>query len=79
MASLTKKIIRGKPYYYLRECKRVNGKPKIVWTYYLGSSERLLERLTRPQPLSLLTKTAGLTSRSCLPTALNIMSKQISN
>jgi transposase len=50
MPSLTKKIINGKPYYYLRECKRVNGKPKIVWTYYLGSTDRLLERLTKPEP-----------------------------
>ena len=50
MSSLTKKIIKGKPYFYVRECKRVNGKPKIVWTYYLGSMERLLERLTNPEP-----------------------------
>jgi hypothetical protein len=28
MPSLTKKIVRGKPYYYLRECQRVNGKPQ---------------------------------------------------
>ena len=28
MASLTAKIIRGKTYYYVRECKRVNGKPQ---------------------------------------------------
>jgi len=28
MATITKKMIRGKPYYYARECKRVNGKPK---------------------------------------------------
>lgn len=50
MPSLTKKLIAGKPYYYLRECQRVNGKPKIVWTLYLGSPQRLLERLTRPEP-----------------------------
>jgi transposase len=50
MASLTKKIIRGKPYYYLRESQRVNGKPKIVSTIYLGSPQRLLDRLLRPAP-----------------------------
>ncbi len=50
MPSLTRKIIAGKPYYYLRECQRVNGKPKIVWTLYLGSPQRLLERLTKPEP-----------------------------
>jgi len=50
MASLTKKLIRGKPYYYLRESKRVNGKPKIVSTIYLGPPQRLLDRLLRPEP-----------------------------
>ena len=48
MPSLTKKIVRGKPYYYLRECQRVNGKPKIVSTTYLGSPESIRERLLRP-------------------------------
>lgn len=50
MASLTKKIIDGKPYYYLRECQRVNGKPKIVSTLYLGSPESIRERLLCPKP-----------------------------
>ena len=30
MASLLKKTIHGKTYYYARECRRVDGKPKIV-------------------------------------------------
>src|SRR5207245_364106 len=50
MPSLTKKIVRGKPYYYLRECQRVNGKPKIVSTLYLGSPQSIRDRLLRPQP-----------------------------
>ena len=54
MASLTKKLIQGKPYYYLRECQRVNGKPKIVKTKYLGSAQSLLARLSQadapPEP-----------------------------
>lgn len=50
MASLTKKIIGGKAYYYLRECKRVNGKPKIVSQQYIGSQEQLIARLTNPVP-----------------------------
>jgi|SRR5438309_1424213 len=50
MPSLTKKIVRGKPYYYLRECQRVHGKPKIVKTIYLGSPQRIYDRLLRPQP-----------------------------
>lgn len=42
MASLIKKIIRGKPYYYARECKRVDGKPKIVWQKYLGRPQDII-------------------------------------
>src|SRR5271167_3605606 len=53
MSSLTKKIIRGKPYYYLRECQRVEGKPKIVSTIYLGPPQSILDRLMRPEPAQL--------------------------
>ena len=56
MASIAKKMIRGKPYYYARECKRVNGKPKIVWQQYLGRPEDIIramtEQLTRAKALS---------------------------
>jgi len=37
MASLYKKVINGKSYWYLREMGRVNGKPKMVSERYLGS------------------------------------------
>jgi len=57
MASLTKKTIHGKSYYYARECKRVNGKPKIVWQKYLGRLEDIITAVTEqreghvvPQP-----------------------------
>jgi transposase len=46
MASITKKMIRGKPYYYARECKRINGKPKIVWQQYLGRPEDIIQAMT---------------------------------
>ncbi len=46
MASLTKKMIRGKAYYYARECKRVDGKPKITWQKYLGRAEDIIATLT---------------------------------
>jgi transposase len=42
MASLTAKIIKGRTYYYARECQRVNGRPKIVRTVYLGSLDRIM-------------------------------------
>ena len=45
MASITKKTIRGKVYYYARECRRVDGKPKIVWQKYLGKAEDIIAAL----------------------------------
>ena len=45
MASLTKKIINGRPYYYLRETAWVEGRPKVVRTTYLGRAEDLARGL----------------------------------
>jgi hypothetical protein len=52
MVSLLKKIIRGRPYYYVEVSKRVNGKPKIFHETYLGTAEAIIQRLTTiPDPL----------------------------
>ena len=52
MASLLKKIIKGRPYYYAVVSKRINGKPKIVQQTYLGTAEAIIKRLTTiPDPL----------------------------
>lgn len=51
MASVTKKTIYGHVYWYLRECRRVDGKPKIVWQKYLGTAEdirRTYEAVQQP-------------------------------
>jgi transposase len=53
MVSIIKKTIRGKVYYYARECRRVDGKPKIVWQKYLGKAEDLVAAVGQPQPPSL--------------------------
>ncbi len=45
MASLTKKLINGRPYYYLRESAWVDGRPKVVRTRYLGRAEDIERRL----------------------------------
>lgn len=45
MASLVKKIIHGKPYYYLVESRRVDGKPRIVSQKYLGSADAIATKL----------------------------------
>ncbi len=49
MASLTPKTVHGRTYYYARECQRVDGKPKIVKTVYLGSLDHILQAVTRAQ------------------------------
>jgi hypothetical protein len=46
MASITKKKVGRGLYYYARECKRVNGKPKVVWQKYLGRAEDILSAVT---------------------------------
>lgn len=38
MASLYKKVISGRPYWYLREMGWVNGKPKMISERYLGTA-----------------------------------------
>jgi len=43
MASITPKIINGHKYYYARMSKRVNGKPKIVQTIYLGTVDKIIK------------------------------------
>lgn len=50
MASLYKKVISGKPYWYLREMGWVDGKPKMVSERYLGTAaevEALLDARER--------------------------------
>ena len=47
MASLTRKMVRGRAYYYVRECRRLNGKPKIVWQKYLGRLEDIVAAVGR--------------------------------
>src|SRR5437870_7128907 len=49
MASLTPKVIHGRTYYHARQCQRVDGKPKIVKTLYLGSLDHILQALTQAQ------------------------------
>jgi hypothetical protein len=44
-AHLHKKMKKGRAYYYIRESKRMNGKPTIVNQVYLGSADKLLATL----------------------------------
>lgn len=55
MPSLTPKLVNGHTYYYARYCQRVDGKPKITRTVYLGKVEdlvRAVQKTRQPaQPL----------------------------
>ena len=46
MASLIKKRIKGHTYFYARESKRIDGKPKIVWQKYLGRAQDIIDAMT---------------------------------
>jgi transposase len=50
MASITKKIKKGHPYYYAVESKRIDGKPRIVWQKYLGTLEAIVKRADDSRP-----------------------------
>lgn len=52
MVSISKKTVRGKTYYYARECRRVAGKPKIVWHKYLGKAEDIVAALSQQRTAS---------------------------
>src|SRR5467141_1302058 len=49
MPSLTRKVIKGLPYYYVRHCQRIHGKPKIVKTTYLGPVQRILQAVEQSE------------------------------
>lgn len=63
MAHLHKKMKKGRPYYYIREIKRVNGKPKVTSQIYLGSVDTMLKRLqeakTRGRPCKAASRRFG--------------------
>src|SRR3990170_2339526 len=63
MAHLHRKIKKGRPYYYIREIKRVDGRPKVVSQIYLGSPEaiakRFAESVAERKPQSIATREFG--------------------
>lgn len=61
MPSLTRKLVKGRPYYYARWCERVGGKPKIVKTTYLGPLDNIVQAVeSGQQPIA--PQTAEVTS-----------------
>lgn len=60
MASLTKKIVNGRPYYYLRETAWVEGRSKVVRTQYLGRAEDIERRLSEAvEPKAVVVRSFG--------------------
>lgn len=60
MASLTKKVVNGRPYYYLRETARVGGRVKVVRQVYLGRAEDLERRLEQTaEPKAVISRSFG--------------------
>ncbi|MCB9035310.1 MAG: IS1634 family transposase [Lewinellaceae bacterium] len=54
MASLVQKTVKGYKYWYIVESRRVNGKPRPLVIEYLGTADKLLERLRQcPENASL--------------------------
>ena len=48
MASLLKKKIKGRLYYYYVQSQRVNGQVRLVQQIYLGSAEKIRQRCQHP-------------------------------
>lgn len=50
MATLYKKRVGGRVYWVARQCARVNGKPRIVWEKYLGTTDAIIQAVTGAPP-----------------------------
>lgn len=50
MATLIKKMKKGRPYYYAVQSARVDGKPRIVWQKYLGTIDAIVKRADKTTP-----------------------------
>ena len=60
MASLYKKVISGKPYWYLREMAWVEGKPRMVSERYLGSAAEIAALLEAREAVMMPERTRHL-------------------
>lgn len=73
MVSLVKKIKQGKPYYYIVQTARVNGKPRIIHQTYLGTAERIEGIFNNNPKQSIYSKPFGsITAMLCIAEELNI-------
>jgi hypothetical protein len=62
MASLTRKLVSGRPDYYLRETARVGGRLKVMRSVYLGRAQDIERRLSgsgRAEPKAVVVRSFG--------------------
>jgi len=45
MVFIRKKLVRGKPYYYVVESRLIRGRVKQKVIYYIGTADTLLKKL----------------------------------
>jgi len=57
MASLQRRKIKGKYYWYIVESKRINGKPVPIVVEYLGTTDSVIARLTKDSAGSMSCRT----------------------
>ena len=60
MASLYKKVINGRPYWYLREMGWAGGKPKMISERYLGTAAEIEALLDARQAAAMPERTRHL-------------------
>jgi transposase len=77
MPSIIKKQKNGKAYYYAVQCKRVKGKPRIVWQKYLGSVEAIIKQCEQnlaPAPTeTVLFEAGGVAALLSIATRLGLI------
>src|SRR6516165_4766447 len=72
MASLTKKVVNGRPYWYLRETARVGGRVKVVRQVYLGRAEDIERRLEETaEPKAVISRSFGAVAAMIMLAAIN--------
>ena len=59
MVSIVRKTINGNAYYYARQSKRIDGKPRIVWQKYLGRAEDIVQAVEGNTPKHAIVREFG--------------------
>ena len=44
IATITRRVIKGRTYYYAVKAGRVNGKPRLIWQKYMGTADDIIRQ-----------------------------------